>query len=48
MCPNVQVQAPAYLSEQLQQVAQLGVTTAPQMFKLVSVRRASDPKVNAR
>ena len=37
--------APAYLSEQLQQVAQ--VTTAPQIFQLVSVRHASDPKVDA-
>ena len=42
--------APAYLSEQLQQVAQLEsrLTTAPQVFQLVSIRRASDPKVDAR
>ena len=39
--------APAYLTEQLQQVAHFGVTTAPQIFQLVSVRRASDPKVDA-
>jgi len=26
----------------------VGVTTAPQIFQLISVRRASDPKVNAR
>ena len=42
--------APAYLSEQLQVTTgrTVGVTTAPQIFQLVSVRRASDPKVDAR
>ena len=38
--------APAYLSAVTTGRA-VGVTTAPQIFQLVGVRRASDPKVNA-
>ena len=40
-------QAPAYLSDQLQQVSQVCVKTAPQIIKYVITRRPTDPKIDA-